>query len=162
MAIVLFTLSSANHTKTHEDIDLKFYDLVEDVLKEKYPNDDYTRTRTFEELKSKGIIEAIYDPELLKSRKKLLSKLDPYLYGSENDTKPVTETTIPPIIHKIIIKNETKKGFDICSVFTPQFFVGIVAGFVIGLPIGIGIVLYLKRGKTYNYAINKPLPLPQS
>lgn len=214
--------------------------MVDDILKEKYPDDDYTRKRTYDELKSSGVIEKIYDPELLKDRKSLAVKLEPYLYGSgdqseirnstaQNSTFPSiadvtissvqnstalnstasnstvqnsvlqnsttinstlhnstgqnstsqnstednsnsqnstslseTEETSPQNIHEIIIENETKKGFDIGSIFTLPFFIGIALGFVIGLPIGVGFVLYLKRGKTYNYAINKPLPLPQT
>lgn len=186
--IFLFALASATHTDDQpekDEIDLKFYDLVEDVLREKYHNNEASRKKVLAKLKNAGIIEKIYDPELLTDREKLEQKLEPYLKVKRNSTKLATEpkttewntttdsktlesnitiesATESILIHQIIIKSETSSGFDVCSIFTVQFFIGIGVGFVLGAPVGIGIILYLKRGKTYNYAISKPLPLPQT
>lgn len=171
VATFLLAVCSAaeNHTETHGDIDLKFYNLVEDVLKEKYHNDEETKKKTLDILKNSGIIESIYEPELLNDKEKLIEKLEKFISGDGKDTKVTSETSTPietsetstaaPKIHKIIIKNETvKKGFDICSLFSLQFFIGIAFGIVLGLPVGAGVILYVKRGKTYNYAISKPKP----
>jgi hypothetical protein len=135
--------------------------LVEDVLNEKYKNDSQTSAKLMAKLKNSGIIEEIYDPELLTDRQKLEKKLEPYfLQTPKNRTIFPAESTEPIKLHKIIIKDETTKGFDVCALFTIQFFIGIVIGFVLAAPVTIGIVLYLKRGKTYNYAINRTRSQP--
>lgn len=158
--IFLLTLVSAVYTKTQDEIDLKFYDLVEDVLKEKYPNDTQTRSKTFARLKNDGTIEEIYDPELLSDTKRLKQVLESFLLGEKNRTTHGRKSEETIKVHQIVIKNETSPRFDVCSLFTVQFFIGIAVGFVLGLPVGVGILSYLRRGKTYNYAINKPLPTP--
>jgi hypothetical protein len=137
--------------------------MAEIVLKERFENDDETNKKIIRTLKSSDTIEKIYEPELLNDKDKLEKKLREYINSELPTLKEVTmkSTTSIPQIQKIIIKNDTvKSGFDICSLFNLQFFIGITFGMLLGLPIGAGIVMYVKRGKTYNYAINKSKPNP--
>ena len=152
--------AASNHTETHDDFELK--DLMEIAVMQSDDIDEETKHKTLDIMKNSGILEAIQkDPDVMNNPDFLDAKLRDYIDEDGNKQKVAEEeksTAAPVKEQKTVIKNETPKVFDICSVFTMPFFIGVISGLIFGTAIGAGLVMYLKRGKTNNYSINKPKP----
>ena len=133
-----------------------------DILKNPDLLDSKLRTYINESENKEQVLEQPLEQPLEKPMEQPVEKLleQPVVKPVEKSVeKPVEKSTPAPVkVQQIVIKSGTSKMFNFCSVFTLQFFIGAIFGLILGTPIGAGVVMYLKRGKTYNYSINKPKP----
>jgi hypothetical protein len=81
-----------------DEIDPKIYEVLRDILREKYQKDQVKVECILDYIKDNAIVDRFYTKELLKTENKqtLVNKINPYLGSAETSCRVDTPTKAPP------------------------------------------------------------------